>query len=103
MNSIYFSFGIHNHQPVGNFEFVFEDVYQKSYEPFLAILEKHPNISLGMHYSGILLEWLVERHPEYIARLKKLIQSGHVEMITGITNPFFPSFLQKIVMDKSKN
>lgn len=83
MNSIYFSFGIHNHQPVGNFEFVFEDVYQKSYEPFLAILESHPHIKLGMHYSGILLEWLVEKKPDYIKRLKKMVASGQIEMITG--------------------
>jgi len=29
---------LHNHQPVGNFGFVFEDNYQKAYQPMLEAL-----------------------------------------------------------------
>ena len=35
MPKLKFIFGVHNHQPVGNFDFVFEEAYQKAYRPFL--------------------------------------------------------------------
>ena len=34
---------IHCHQPVGNFGFVFEEAYEKAYEPFLRVLIAHTN------------------------------------------------------------
>jgi hypothetical protein len=83
MNKVFLALGIHNHQPVGNFDFVFEDSYRQSYLPFLEILEKHPYMKLGMHYSGILFEWILKHHPEYVARLKALVHRGQIEMITG--------------------
>ena len=33
---------IHNHQPVGNFGWVFAEVYEQAYEPMVAALERHP-------------------------------------------------------------
>jgi len=83
VNSVYLAMGIHNHQPVGNFDFVLEEAYQKSYLPFFELLEKHPNIRLAMHYSGILLEWIEKHHPDYVQRLKRRVQSGQIEMMTG--------------------
>jgi alpha-amylase len=46
MKRINFLFGIHNHQPIGNFDFVFQDAYEKSYLPFLEVLEKFPSFFL---------------------------------------------------------
>ena len=83
MNKVNFAIGIHNHQPVGNFDFVFEDAYQKAYLPFWELLEKHPKIRLAQHYSGILFNWLKEHKPEFIPRLKKLVDAGQIEMMTG--------------------
>jgi alpha-amylase len=83
MNRVFLAFGIHNHQPVGNFDFIFEDSYQKAYKPFLDILEKHPRIKIGMHHSGILFEWLLANRPEYVRRIRALSGSGQVEPITG--------------------
>lgn len=83
MGKIYFAFGIHNHQPVGNFEFVIEDAYQRAYLPFLDVLEGHPGIRIAMHFSGILLDWLAEHHPDYVERLAGLVRKGQVEMIGG--------------------
>src|SRR5271156_4431338 len=74
---------LHNHQPVGNFEGVFEEAFRKSYRPFLDVLEDYPEITFVLHTSGPLLEWLVEKHPEYIARLKGLVASGRVEILGG--------------------
>lgn len=28
-------FGIHCHQPIGNFDYVFEEAYEKAYRPFI--------------------------------------------------------------------
>jgi len=75
--------GIHNHQPVGNFDFVFEEAYQKAYLPFLKVHEKHSKIKLAQHYTGILFEWLDKHHPDFVSRLVKLVKKGRVEMMTG--------------------
>ena len=83
MAKVYFAFGIHNHQPVGNFDFVFEDAYQRAYLPFLELLEAHPKIRLAQHYSGILFDWILENHPDYVERLRKMVERGQVEMISG--------------------
>jgi hypothetical protein len=74
---------IHAHQPCGNFEDVLERAYETSYLPFVEQLEKHPGVHLGLHYSGPLLTWFEEHRPEYFVRLKKLVQSGQVELVGG--------------------
>lgn len=73
----------HNHQPVGNFDGVFEQSYQESYLPFLNVLEQYPDIPFALHTSGSLLEWLEVAHPEYIERLKGLVAQNQVEIIGG--------------------
>jgi alpha-amylase len=74
---------IHAHQPCGNFEHVLEKSYQHSYLPFLEQLENHPGIRLGLHYSGPLLTWIEEHHPEYFSRLRVLVRAGQVELVGG--------------------
>jgi alpha-amylase/alpha-mannosidase (GH57 family) len=53
---------MHAHQPVGNFEDVIEKCYQNAYLPFVQMLEKHPAIRVGLHYSGSLLTWIEKNH-----------------------------------------
>ncbi len=84
---------LHNHQPVGNFESVFEESYRTAYRPFLDALRKHPRIRCAIHNSGSLLEWLVEAHPEYIDDLNELVKQGRVEILGG---PFFEPILAGI-------
>jgi hypothetical protein len=74
---------IHAHQPVGNFDSVFEDVYQKSYLPFVEQIERHPGVRLGLHYSGGLLELIESHHPEYMEKLRQLVAKRQVEMVGG--------------------
>lgn len=73
----------HNHQPVGNFDGVFEQAYRDSYLPFLDVMQDYPEIPFGLHTSGSLLEWLEPNHPEYIDRLRKMAGSSQVEIIGG--------------------
>jgi len=80
---VHLLWAIHNHQPVGNFDFIFERAHDRAYRPFLDVLEKHPGVKLSLHFSGILLDWLVIHRPEYIARLKVLVGNGQVEILGG--------------------
>lgn len=73
----------HNHQPIGNFDGVFEQSYQESYLPFLNVLQEYPDIPFALHTSGSLLEWLEVAHPEYIERVKGLVAQNQVEIIGG--------------------
>jgi len=74
---------LHNHQPVGNFGWVIEEVYEKAYRPMVEALERHPAVRLGLHYTGPLLEWLVAERPELIDRLRTLQARGQVEILGG--------------------
>ena len=83
MKRINFLFGIHNHQPIGNFDFVFQDAYEKSYLPFLNVLEKFPSIKMAIHFSGILLDWLKKNQPDLIKKVRKMVERGQLEVMTG--------------------
>jgi 4-alpha-glucanotransferase len=74
---------IHAHQPVGNFDDVFERSYQQAYLPFVEVLQRHPAIRMGLHYSGPLLEWIERAHPEYFERLRGLVKKKQVEILGG--------------------
>src|ERR1700746_1246346 len=74
---------LHDHQPVGNFDSVFEAAYRDSYLPFLEVLEGYPEIPFVLHTSGPLLKGLVETRPEYIGRIRVLVEAGRVEILGG--------------------
>ena len=74
---------IHAHQPVGNFDDVMERTYERSYLPFIECVARHPRVRLGLHYTGSLLEWLAEKHPEYMQRVGALVARGQVEIAGG--------------------
>ncbi|MFL5681243.1 MAG: alpha-amylase, partial [Chloroflexota bacterium] len=74
---------IHNHQPVGNFGWVFGDIHDKAYRPMLDALERHPGVRLSLHYTGALLEWFRAERPEFIGRLRALVERDQVELIGG--------------------
>jgi alpha-amylase len=81
--AVRFVFVLHDHQPIGNFDGVFEQAYLDSYRPFLDLLERHPDIRLGLHTSGPLAEWLDRHHPDYLDRLAALAANGQIEIVGG--------------------
>jgi hypothetical protein len=83
LGKVRFAFCVHNHQPLGNFDWVIEDSYRLAYLPFLETLEKHPRFRAGIHNTGFLLDWLDEHHPEYVERLRALVDRDQVEILTG--------------------
>ncbi len=93
MTGVRLILALHNHQPVGNFDSVFEAAYRESYLPFLEVMEDYPEIPFVLHTSGPLLEWMVERRPEYVARVRSLVAAGRVEILGGA---FFEPILTMI-------
>ncbi|MCM2374736.1 alpha-amylase/4-alpha-glucanotransferase domain-containing protein [Aporhodopirellula aestuarii] len=74
---------LHNHQPIGNFDGVFEQSYQDSYLPFLEVFEPYEALQISLHTSGPLMMWLADRHPEYLDRIRLLVEAGRIEIIGG--------------------
>ncbi len=74
---------LHNHQPVGNFDNVFEASYRESYLPFLDVFEPFEKIRISLHISGPLVRWLQQHHPEYLARIARLVSVGRIEILGG--------------------
>lgn len=83
MSKVKFIFCTHNHQPVGNFDWVFEKAYQVAYKPFMQVMEKHPKIKWNLHASGMIWEFISKEHPEYIKTVKKLVADGNLEILSG--------------------
>jgi len=95
---IYFSLGLHNHQPVGNFDFVIERAYQMCYKPLIEFFYNYPKFPFNVHFSGYLLLWLENNHPEYFQILKALSEREQVEILSGgFYEPILP-----IIPDKDK-
>src|SRR6266852_4662884 len=90
--SIHLGLLLHNHQPVGNFPWVFQQVYQEAYLPRIEGLEKHPGVRLSLHYTGSLLDWIEEAQPEFLERIAALVRRNQVELISGgYYEPILPS------------
>lgn len=96
MKKINLILGNHNHQPVGNFGFVFDKAYENAYEPFLQALVKKDSLKFNFHYSGPLLDYLEEAHPNHLDTLASLVKEGRVEMISGgYYEPIFASIAER--------
>ncbi len=87
---------IHDHQPVGNLDGVFEHAYKSSYLPFLQRIENHPAIKFVLHTTGPLLEWIEANAPDYIERVGALVARGQVEILTGaFYEPILPAIPER--------
>ena len=72
-------FGVHAHQPVGNFPEVIADAHLRCYRMFLQTLEAYPDFRFTVHFSGWLLDELEARYPDDMARLAAMTKRGQVE------------------------
>lgn len=76
-------FGIHCHQPIGNFDYVFEEAYEKAYRPFIDFFYKHEDFKLSAHFSGILFEWFLKNKKDFMEKLADMVQRNQLEIIGG--------------------
>ena len=88
MTPIRFAFGLHLHQPVGNFDYVFAQHVDDVYRPLLDALTAREFLPVVLHLSGPLLEWLEGHEPAYLDRLGRLAADGRVEiLLAGFYEP----------------
>jgi len=81
-------FGVHAHQPVGNFPEVIDDAHLRCYRPFLRTLHRFPEFRFAVHFSGWLLDYLLQKFPEDMALLREMVARGQVELFgAGDTEP----------------
>ncbi|HEX9178809.1 MAG TPA: 4-alpha-glucanotransferase, partial [Burkholderiales bacterium] len=76
-------FGVHAHQPVGNFPEVLDDAHRRCYRPFLQVLHRYPEFRFAVHFSGWLLQYLMQRYPQDMTLLSEMVGRGQVEMFGG--------------------
>jgi len=80
---VHLSLGFHDHQPTGNFSWVYAEHYERAYLPFLDVMERHPKVPFSLHLTGPLLLWLADEKPTYLARLRSLVTAGTLELKGG--------------------
>ena len=78
-----FCLGVHNHQPIGNFDDVVADAARQAYRPFLERVRARPEVRLTVHCTGSLLEWLQEHDAPTFDLLGEVAARGQVELLTG--------------------
>jgi len=76
-----FAFGLHLHQPVGNFDWVFEEHLARVYRPLLHEIIGGGLAPASLHVSGPLLDWLERRHGGFLDELGRWVGDGRVELL----------------------
>jgi alpha-amylase len=76
-------FGVHDHQPVGNFDHVIAEASARAYQPFNELVRRRPQLRVAIHVTGSLLEWLREREPRTFDALGTIVAAGQAELLTG--------------------
>lgn len=76
-------FGVHAHQPAGNFASVVDEAHEKSYGPYLRTVYRHPQFRFSVHFSGWLLDHLLVHYPDDMALLREMVTRGQAELFGG--------------------
>ena len=89
-------FGVHAHQPVGNFPAVIDDAHARCYGMFLRVMEHYPGFRFSVHFSGWLLDYLLAHYPDDMKRLAAMTQRGQVEWFgSGDCEPVLAAIPQR--------
>ncbi|MGD0990927.1 MAG: alpha-amylase/4-alpha-glucanotransferase domain-containing protein [Gemmatimonadales bacterium] len=92
MEPIRFAFGVHDHQPVGNFDHVIEQHVREAYRPFLERLAERGFVPITLHVSGPLLEWLEAHDRPFLDFVGRLAADGKIELLlSGYDEPILTS------------
>jgi len=87
-----FVFGLHVHQPVGNFDYVMADHVRDVYRPIIERASAAGFLPLTLHVSGPLLEWLEHHDSAWLEMIGKLAAEGRLELLlAGFDEPILAS------------
>jgi len=88
MEPLRFAFGVHIHQPVGNFDHVIEQHVREAYRPFLERIAARGFTPFSLHISGPLLDWLEEHDSGFLELIGRLVSDHQVELLlSGYDEP----------------
>ncbi|GHV71041.1 hypothetical protein AGMMS49928_21180 [Spirochaetia bacterium] len=83
--------GSHHHIPWGAGDDEFEDSYRREIKPLCTALYKFPAVSMVLHFSGVMLQWIERNHAEFFILLRDLVSRKQVELSGGgFYEPIFP-------------
>jgi len=92
MGPLRFAFGVHIHQPVGNFDHVVEQHVREAYRPLLERLSAGGFTPFSLHVSGPLLEWLEAHDAAFIDLVGRLAADRKIELLlSGYDEPILCS------------
>lgn len=98
---VFLAFGVHAHQPVGNFDHVFQEHLDNVYRPFLAKAVEEDFLPLTLHLSGPLLDWMKAKSPDYLDLVGGLAAAGKLELLlAGYYEPILPSLCREDRLDQ---
>ncbi|HYV95845.1 MAG TPA: alpha-amylase/4-alpha-glucanotransferase domain-containing protein [Gemmatimonadaceae bacterium] len=80
-SAIRFCMGVHLHQPVGNFDSVFEQHMTDVYLPFLTRAREAGFLPLTLHVSVPLIEWMEAHDKRYLDLVGELASAGQLELL----------------------
>ncbi|MBN2207045.1 MAG: DUF1925 domain-containing protein, partial [Candidatus Aminicenantes bacterium] len=83
MKNLSFLFAVHNHQPVGNFDDVFERAFADCYRPFLRTVADYPLFKFALHFSGPLWDRLKEKERDSWDLIERMTDRGQLELLGG--------------------
>ena len=87
-----FVFGLHLHQPVGNFDHVMADHVRDVYRPIIERTSAAGLYPLTLHVSGPLLEWLEAHDTPWLDLIGRLAADGRLELLlAGFDEPILAS------------
>jgi len=87
-----FVFGLHLHQPVGNFDHVMADHVRDVYRPIIERATAAGFFPLTLHVSGPLLEWLEGHDKPWLDMIGRLAADGRLELLlAGFDEPILAS------------
>jgi alpha-amylase/alpha-mannosidase (GH57 family) len=87
-----FVFGLHVHQPVGNFDAVVRSHVDDVYVPLLRRLAERDALPVALHVSGPLLEWLDANAHPWLDEVAALAEAGSTELLlSGFYEPVLPA------------
>jgi 4-alpha-glucanotransferase len=87
-----FVFGLHLHQPVGNFDHVMADHVRDVYRPIIERTTAAGLAPLTLHVSGPLLEWLEQHDVAWLDMIGRLAADNKVELLlAGFDEPILAS------------
>ena len=74
---------IHNHQPDGNFDEVFQKSHDLCYRPLVDLLLEFPLVRCALHFTGALYEWIERNRSELFGKIRALVERQQVELLGG--------------------